>query len=391
MKAARRLAWLVVALCLLGMGCHARDKSAAVQDTGLAAERTRAWAISGTSVAEAALKAVPTSTPTPIPSPRVALSYPMDGDQQVVPGRPLIIEFDRPMDQASVNARLVISPAVQGRITWPAPNRLAFSPDQPWSLTTYEVALAPGALSAQGVPMREAWRLRFGCRGRGVPVPVLTYHHVAPLSPQAGKVLRMNAVSPEAFSAQMAYLAEQGWVTISPTQLGAYLARGEPLPPKPIIVSMDDGYEDVYTAAYPVFRRTGLRPVLFVVTQYLGHKPYLTWEQLQELVLAGFAVGSHGINHANLRKAKDAELLRQIRDSKAVLEKRLSITIDAFCYPYALYDKRAVAVLSDQKYTTAFVVDGSIYQSPQYPYQMSRVLITYDTTLAEFAKLLQGR
>lgn len=203
--------------------------------------------------------------------------------------------------------------------------------------------------------------------------------------------MRLNAVSPEAFAAQMAYLAEQGWVTISPAQLGAYLVRGEPLPLKPIIVSMDDGYEDVYTAAYPVFQRTELRPVLFVVTQYLGHKPYLTWEQLQELVLAGFAVGSHGINHSNLRKAKDAELLRQIRDSKAVLEKRLSITIDAFCYPYAIYDKRALAVLSDQKYTMAFVVDGSIYQSPQYPYQMSRVLITYDTTLAEFAKLLQGR
>lgn len=188
MKAARRLACLVVALCVLGIGCRARDKSAVVQDTSLAAERTRAWAASGTLAAEAALKAVPTATPTSLPSsPRVVLSYPIDGDQQMAPERPLVIEFDRPMDQASVGARLIISPTVQGRITWLAPNRIAFSPDQPWSLAAYEAALAPGALSAQGAPMSGVWRLRFGCRGRGVPVPVLTYHHVAPLSPRPAK------------------------------------------------------------------------------------------------------------------------------------------------------------------------------------------------------------
>ena len=60
---------------------------------------------------------------------------------------------------------------------------------------------------------------------------------------------RTWSVSPEAFSEQMTYLAREGWHSVSPAELYAYLQEGAPLPPKAIIISMDDGYREVYDVA----------------------------------------------------------------------------------------------------------------------------------------------
>jgi len=328
-----------------------------------------------------------TVTPTPVP-PRVVASYPLDGDHAVRVERALVIEFDRPMDKSSVGERLILSPTVEGTIDWPTPRRLAFMPRDGWTAHAYEAILAPGATDLQGVAMREAFRLRFGRKGHGAPVPILVYHRLKKLDDQPGEAQLTWTVSPEAFAAQMTYLVQGGWQSISPAQLAAYLTQGEPLPRRPVMITLDDGYKEVYTLVYPLCTKLGLRPVLFIVPQYVGYGAYMDWEQLRELVRAGFFVGAHGYDHADLRKLSDAEIERQIGDSQALLAERLGITVDAFAYPYGHYDQRALVALEKYHYVTAFTLNPSIFQSPDRLYQLNRLVITYTTSLAEFARLL---
>jgi len=339
--------------------------------------------------------ASPTSSPThtPGPPPRVVASYPIENDHLVGAHRPLIIEFDHPMDPSSVLARLTISPTTEGQAQWPDARRMVYVPANPWRRATYELTLASGAMDTQGASLREPFRLHFasGDCGRsfscGVPVPILMYHHILNLDAQASSAQRTWTVAPEAFAQQMRYLADHGWQSISPTQLIAYF-QGQPLPPRPIIITMDDGYKEVFTAAYPIFMETGLRPILFIVPQYVEYKAYLHWEELRALVADGFAIGAHGYDHSNLRKAGAAGLKRQLEDSRALLAERLGTTVDAFCYPNGSYDARTLAALETYHYTSAFTLNPTIWQSPEHPYQLGRLRVSYDTTMEEFALLL---
>lgn len=315
-------------------------------------------------------------------------SYPLDGDHAVPAERALALEFDRPMDRSSVSAHLILSPTISGEIDWPTSYRLTFLPIGGWVAPSYEVILLPGAKDIQGVAMREELRLRFAGKGRGAPVPILMYHCLKKLEDHPSELQLTWTVSPEAFAAQMTYLAENGWQSISPAQLVAYLTKGEPLPRRAMMITFDDGYQEVYTLTYPLLVKLGLRPVLFIVPQYVGYGAYMDWDQLRELVEAGFIVGSHGYDHADLRKADDEELERQIRDSQSLLAKHLGVTIDTFAYPYGHYDRRALPILKKYHYTAAFAINPSIFQSSDHLYRLNRLVITYTTSLEDFAKLL---
>ena len=337
--------------------------------------------------------ATPTPSPTHTPGPplQVVSSYPFDGDQAVEGGRPLVIEFDRPIETDSVGAHLVISPAIPGRIEWPTSQRLVYVPDTAWAAgVSYSLTLSPDLASAEGTRMSQPFHLCFSSGGRGVPVPVLMYHHILELDDGASEGQRTWTVSPDAFAAQMAYLDDQGWRTISPAQLAAYLEGGEPLPAKPLIISMDDGYQETYATAFPILSQTQLRPLLFIEPQAVGYPCCLEWSQLEELVAAGFFIGSHSYDHSDLRKVDEAGLEYQIGDSQAILSERLGVEIDAFGYPYGSgsYDERVLAALEAHGYTTAFTLNPTFYQSLEEIYRIGRLRVSYDTTFEEFTELL---
>jgi len=330
----------------------------------------------------------PTATPTLAPPPRLVASHPIAGDQAMPTNRPLTLVFDQPMDRASVEIGLVFSPTVAGRCEWPASDCVIFRPTAGWPPGSCELTLNAVTSSAAGTPLEQPLRLTFANGGKGTPVPILMYHHILELADDATKGQRAWTVSPRAFEEQMTWLVERGWHSINPAQLAAYWRDGSPLPSKPIVISMDDGYKEVYTTAAPIFTETSLRPTLFITPRYIGYGAYMTWEQLGELATVGYAIGAHGYDHSNLRGMNDAELALQIGDSRQILKERLSVAVDSFCYPYGGYDDRVLAALEKHGYTTAVTLNPGYWQSPDQPYQLDRLRIDYSMTLTEFAELL---
>ena len=81
-----------------------------------------------------------------------------------------------------------------------------------------------------------------------------------------------------------------------------------PLPPRSVLITIDDGYRSVYEIAYPILREFDFSAVLFIYTELIDVSPIaLTWNQLAEMRRNGFAVGSHTIRHSDLTLPREGE------------------------------------------------------------------------------------
>src|SRR5262249_14082971 len=134
------------------------------------------------------------------------------------------------------------------------------------------------------------------------PVPILMYHSVAHAPSRAAHGL---SVRPDAFAGQMAVLDAAGFVPLTTRELAAAWRDGRPLPPNPVLITFDDGYEGVHRHALPVLAARGFPSTVFVSTGWLrgehetGGAPdlMLTWDQLRDLTEAGAEAGGHSHTH----------------------------------------------------------------------------------------------
>ena len=85
-----------------------------------------------------------------------------------------------------------------------------------------------------------------------VVAPILLYHHIA----DVGNSNRYY-VSVENFRLQMLTLKQEGYTSVTPAMLVEALVYGAELPPKPVVITFDDGNLDVYTSAFPSHARAG--------------------------------------------------------------------------------------------------------------------------------------
>jgi len=335
----------------------------------------------------------PTAMPTATPAApaRLIASYPIDGDGALLPDRPLVLVFDRPMDRPTVEAGLVISPTVTGHYAWVDDQRVAFTPQDGWTACdAWEVRLGAEMRAADGGSLEPEVKLRFSVSGRGVPIPVLMYHHVEDLGPEATEGKKDWTVSTAAFQEQMTYLEENGWTSISDAALAAYLLDGEPLPPKAVVISVDDGNRSFYEHGWPIMQQTHLRPVMFLVAQFADYSGYVNWDQARSLVAGGAWIGSHGYSHRSLHDVPDAELPLELGESRTTLDAQLGVTVTSFCFPYGARPERALAMMAEQGYRTGYSLNPTYWQRPEEPYFIGRLRVDYRTTIEDFAALLPG-
>lgn len=150
------------------------------------------------------------------------------------------------------------------------------------------------------------------------------------------------------FDEQMAQLRELGYSVVDLDSVLAHYVGGAVLPPRPVLITFDDGYRDNLDNAAPVLVRHGYPAVVFVPIAYLDDSQPLPheesfamlgrqhrtvdWGALAELEAAGVRVESHGISHRPLTALELDEAAREIALSKLRLEERLGRPVRAFAY-----------------------------------------------------------
>ena len=184
-------------------------------------------------------------------------------------------------------------------------------------------------------------------------VPVLMYHSIAV---EKGNPIRMPL---EQFDKEMKYIKDQGYTTLTLKELYDYFENKVPVPDKSIVITLDDGYENNYTEAFPVLKKYGLKATVFMITCTIDVNPKcLTSAQLKEMDKAGIEIESHTVTHRDLDTLSYDEQMAELKDSKAALEKLLGRPVDYVAYPEGKYNGNTIKAVAAAGYKMAFTTNG---------------------------------
>jgi hypothetical protein len=135
---------------------------------------------------------------------------------------------------------------------------------------------------------------------KAIRVPILMYHHIAD-PPVGADAIRVDlSVSPASFADQMAFLVRNRYQTVTLGDLAGALTAGTPLPQRPVILTFDDGYDDNYLNAFPILQAWGLTGTFFIITDLVGSREYMSWEDLRVMASHGMDIEAHGRTHRDL-------------------------------------------------------------------------------------------
>ncbi len=226
---------------------------------------------------------------------------------------------------------------------------------------------------------------------RRIRVPILMYHYVSDLPADADAVRADLTVAPNMFRAHVRYLSEQGYNTISLYQLDNALEHGSPLPPKPVVLTFDDGYIDHYTHVFPTLQEFGMTGTFFIITGLVddGVPGYMNWDQINEMAAAGMDMESHTKTHQDLRNRDYDFLIYEFLGSIESLSAHTGETPHMFAYPVGHYDDLTLQVLGQTQIWRAVTTENGAYQTTDNRLEMPRIRVHGDTGVTGLAWLLE--
>ncbi|MET7700389.1 polysaccharide deacetylase family protein [Streptomyces sp. NPDC005485] len=228
------------------------------------------------------------------------------------------------------------------------------------------------------------------------PVPILMYHSVATAPNDATRAL---SVAPEAFAEQLTLLADQGFTPVNTATLAASWRSGDPLPPRPVLITFDDGYEGVHRHALPVLAKHGFASTLFVSTGWLrgahdtggGLDTMLDWDQVRALAGEQVEIGGHSHTHPQLDQLDDDALRFELLRCKEIIADELGTRPASFAYPYGYSSRRVRRTVRETGFTQSLAVGNGLARRRQGPYALQRVTVRRTTGIEEFERLVEGR
>jgi peptidoglycan/xylan/chitin deacetylase (PgdA/CDA1 family) len=276
---------------------------------------------------------------------------------------------------------------------------------------------------------RVAWDLVYKHRHGIGSIPILCYHRVLPeLIEDVNNPL--YTLLPEQFDTQMAFLSNEGFVSLSLKDF-VDIARKKMSPPeKSVVVTFDDGYMDNYAIAWPIAQKYQIQLNLFICTNYISVNkslimtddgyfwlnaetvgqglpsswlanlkkyPYLwrplAWQELGQMLQSGVQIGLHGHNHRKLGRLKEEEAIADIQTGVKIFAEKMGAQPEFFALPYGSYDsytEKLLQILRSYQLNFIFGTHLGRAQVPTEAFFFPRICICQHDTLATFQRKLMG-
>jgi peptidoglycan/xylan/chitin deacetylase (PgdA/CDA1 family) len=169
--------------------------------------------------------------------------------------------------------------------------------------------------------------------------------------------------------------AEYGFRSVTYDRLRAWRAAGAAPPGRPVLFDFDHPMRSVHRVIWPLMARHGFVGTLFVNTSWMekaGDDRYLTWDEIGELVGAGWRIGAHLHQHYNLaylaRRDPSGGLIReQMAWGDRVLAKRLGVVPEVFAYTGTTFSLLAEAEAKRRYSWARLWITGADYQTDRGP------------------------
>jgi peptidoglycan/xylan/chitin deacetylase (PgdA/CDA1 family) len=216
------------------------------------------------------------------------------------------------------------------------------------------------------------------------------YHHIENPSPNADALRYGLSVAPESFEKQLRYLQREGYESITLNDLALHLTVGKPLPPKPIVLTFDDGYVDAYTHAFPLLQRYGFAGTFFLISEPIdaNDPAFVSWAQVEEMHTAGMRFEPHSYNHPDMRNRSFDFLVFQILAPKEAIEARTGETCRFFAYPTGRYDQFVIDVLHSAHFWGGVLTKQGATHTADDLFTLHRIRVNGGDSLDVFVRRL---
>jgi peptidoglycan/xylan/chitin deacetylase (PgdA/CDA1 family) len=257
-------------------------------------------------------------------------------------------------------------------------------------------ATIPHTFHAAHFPTNPSVRKRPSGMRMGLTMPSLTilmYHQVGPMVDPPNRSTYCNR---RQFASQMRWLRRFRYHVLSMDQAVRALAGETPLPPRAVVLTFDDGYQDFYDHALPILEGLALPAIVYAVSGRLGAAPdwragsvepfpkLLTPEQLRDVHRRGVTIGAHGVTHLRLTQVSPRDRRAEISESKAQLEAIIGGPVEHFCYPYGDYDAEVMAVVEEAGFRSAVTTVRGRARRFDDPFELPRKGVSFRDSLVDF-------
>jgi peptidoglycan/xylan/chitin deacetylase (PgdA/CDA1 family) len=188
-------------------------------------------------------------------------------------------------------------------------------------------------------------------------IPILMYHSIARDVEDNVHPYYRTVTTPETFKMHLEFLNQAGYevLTLSeavrllqgvsdqvihPPLMASELRKSTDSLRRPVVITFDDGFQDFYTTAFPILERFGFKATVFLSSgfidkTFLNGRECLRGGEIRELAEKGIEFGSHTINHPQLKRLSNDEIVHELAGSKASIEDITGSKVSLFSYPYS--------------------------------------------------------
>ena len=216
-------------------------------------------------------------------------------------------------------------------------------------------------------------------------IPVLYYHSVKESADNE------VTITPEMLRTQLKYIHNQGYVTLTTSDLKAYILNDSPVPEKSILITFDDGYMDNYYNAFPILKDFNMVATIFCITSDLDGSYYLSKDAVREMSSYGIDIESHTVNHPHLNKMTYDKQLEELVESKKNLEEITGKEINSIAYPFGDFNDNSVKAAKDAGYVLGFTTKLGLSDRSDNPLTLDRIYISSKYNMNTFKELLNKK
>ncbi|QAT42695.1 polysaccharide deacetylase family protein [Aminipila luticellarii] len=231
-----------------------------------------------------------------------------------------------------------------------------------------------------------------------IDLPIIMYHGLV----KDKKLQNQYFISPDLFENDLKYLKENGYSTITMSELIDYVYNGAPLPEKPVILTFDDGFYNNYLYAFPLLKEYNEKAVISILgcetDRYSlikvnnAYYSYLTWNQINEMILSGHVeiqnhtydmhTYDHGRKGCSEKSGEALEIYKEnFEDDIGRLQQEIidytGTTPNTIVYPFGYYTEKSESLIKEMGFKASLTCSqkvNKISRDPQCLYQLGRFL-----------------
>jgi peptidoglycan/xylan/chitin deacetylase (PgdA/CDA1 family) len=193
-------------------------------------------------------------------------------------------------------------------------------------------------------------------------VPIYLYHRFG------HEITDSMTVSVARFESQLKKFNEDNRRVIPLRQLvDSLLNKTASLPPRSVVITVDDGHKSVYTEMFPLIKKYGVPVTLFLYPSAISNASYaMTWAQLREMKETGLLdYQGHTYWHPNFKTEKKRLppeeykpfVHGQLKKGKDKLEKEFYTKVDLLAWPFGICDDDLMRLAREAGYVAAFSME----------------------------------